>query len=102
MATFLRQVVIVVTAHAKDSTVSVILRDTSGAARVDRDAGTWRLPLGRVDLTGRPLVDVLRDVGSSVAAHYTRPPTQSGSAPLEGPQGERRTHGYVESALPGL
>lgn len=92
-----RQLIVTLWPHESDTTVTVVVRDTSGRARWDRGAGDFRLPIGRVEVTGLPLSDVLGLLGEALAQRADSQPAKRAPEPPGGLQGGLKTSPEYEA-----
>ena len=73
--------------HPNDTTVTVVIEDTSGRRAVIGGVGRITVPVGQAAFHARPLKTVLSVLGDALTALGSPTPPEGGPAPLEGPQG---------------
>lgn len=81
--------------HATTTTVTIVLKDTSGRKTVVGGVGKITLPVGIADFTGEPVGAVLRTLSQALGALGAQLQPQAASASLEGPQGGVRGQGEL-------
>ena len=73
--------------HEKNTTVTVVIEDVTGARRVSGGVCRITLPVGRNEFAGQPVGVVLTTLGEALRALGSTLSPKGSPAPLEGPQG---------------